>query len=150
MKRPIKFKRVFQHSETGRICMTLWGNITYKDEDCTDWSSFKSPSQINGYYPIADLQFTGLKDKNGKEIYEGDILKYDFMFDGGRTEGKPDIGIVEFGKVSDVSCKHQGFGIISSDDNKEYKSRKYGELLFRLLGWELEVIGNIYENPELL
>ena len=68
------------------------------------------------------MQFTGLKDKKGKEIYEGDVLENGFK------DSKYKI-IFEDGKF--VADQLEGFGIFDIED-------------------EWEVIGNIYENPELL
>lgn len=69
------------------------------------------------------MQYTGLKDKNGNEVYEGDIIK---LLDG--------IDIVEFKCGGFMSKK----GYMFLDD------------YFSMHGWLYEVIGNIYENPELL
>ena len=72
------------------------------------------------------MQYTGLKDRNGKEIYEGDIVK----------------------------CPVSGINIVLWDDDAA------GWVFDDLLNeddfyttidyWETEIIGNIYENPELL
>ena len=75
---------------------------------------------ISGEYDAVLMQYTGLKDKNGKEIYEGDIIKY---------------------------------------DNKEIYKIEWN---YEICGWHpmirlsnpysdyFEILGNIYENPELL
>ena len=78
--------------------------------------------------------FTGLHDKNGKEIYEGDILHYE----------------------SPEGCSSTGNYLIlweTSEDECGFTcDRKYPDYNYMLPSvWkEMEIIGNIYSNPELL
>lgn len=80
------------------------------------------------------MQSTGLVDKNGKEIYEGDIIKcsdgHDYYF--GVVAYDKDYG--NFGVIEDNDEDVSSFGFLFEWENVE----------------ELEVIGNIYENKELL
>jgi hypothetical protein len=122
MKRPIKFKRVYQHDRTGMICMVPWGNIDQEGNDIYDFGCFKSPSSLSSYYPIADNQFTGLFDKNGKEIYEGDIIQladisYPITFNDGAFQM--------------IGNENQGRSDITQQRAKKFT-----------------IIGNIFENPE--
>jgi uncharacterized phage protein (TIGR01671 family) len=98
------------------------------------------------------MQYTGLKDKNGNEIYEGDIVRVweedehiPYRDSGGGIidfdleEGFSQLGIVDFKSAW-----------YTYETKKHLKGRK--ENIFAPLDFSnnLEVIGNIYENPELL
>jgi len=85
------------------------------------------------------MQFTGLKDKNGKEIYEGDILKWTNEFP---ALGEPK-EIVRKVKWDTYYGAGWNFGESWKDGEKRWSYRKPQPE-------EIEVIGNIYENPELL
>ena len=84
------------------------------------------------------MQFTSLKDKNGKEIYEGDIVKIAFQDDWCWEKGD--------------TKKHQNAGRIVGVS--EVKRTTKGMMKFYVSPndpWYVhEVIGNIYENPNLL
>ena len=79
------------------------------------------------YVPIEDCvleQYTGLKDKNGKEIYENDIVSVRNK----SRKNEYDIGVVEFGKAA-FRCPF---------------------LLGKYRSGQVEVIGNVHENADLL
>ena len=83
-------------------------------------------------------QFTGLTDKNGKKIFEGDIGRYK-QVDGAKRNGKP---IICIGKVV-YNVKTASFAIESEDET----GCKYFDY-FPIK--DFEIIGNIHDNPELL
>jgi len=88
------------------------------------------------------MQYTGLKDANGKEIYEGDIVKYV------AGENYENTGVVIWAdEKNSFNLKTYPFmcGFVIHNE-KESKTDKFE--------WDetnyMQVIGNIYENPELL
>jgi hypothetical protein len=92
-----------------------------------------SKTLIKPYSDIKPIQYTGLKDKNGVEIYEGDIVKGKQFDDYFRfPTPKPFVAQVHLYFDTNISSYSTG----GPDGSTEFR--------------ELEVIGNIYENPELL
>ena len=139
MSRPIKFRAW----DKKRQKMFFVGGFNWHEKT---WSYYV----WDGKETVSDddielMQFTGLHDKNGKEIWEGDILK---------SHWNDSAGVIRFGDFKtaegDPDCcgnvnTHVGFywdaeteASMAFGYDKNGKTDKY------------EVLGNIYENPELL
>ena len=125
--REIEFRFYDKDEQKMHYVKSLWfplGSPNYKDisihnpdEDCYEWRGID-----DGYL----MQYTGLKDKNGTKIFEGDIVRYD-----------------------------NGFGIITwSDPDSSYmcvdEGGEYWAWISELYMPSVEVIGNKFDNPELL
>ena len=78
------------------------------------------------------MQSTGLKDRNGVEIYEGDIVK--------------PLGFARW--IGMVAYSKENAAYILDDHNNDF--RKGENIYLSEFAEGLEIIGNIYENPELL
>ena len=107
-------------------------------------ASYVVPSVIDwsNYYGIDNLeimQYVGLKDKNDKRIFEGDIVKFkDFTSDKFILNQEAEIAVVEWYNA----------GFVPRDFETNHKGGRY--IHFWDMLEDIEVIGNIYENPELI
>jgi len=82
------------------------------------------------FYPgvVLVMQYTGYKDRNETEIYEGDILKYE----------------------NPKYPNHKPYVIKWSDDDCGFECVNSENFMLPSVWGEMEIIGNIYDNPELL
>lgn len=100
------------------------------------------------------MQFTGIKDKNGKDVYENDIIKIKNLFIGSPPLG----GALITEEIKQVKHLQRGwYPFLETDTNGRYKYIiESGEIksplnLFNPTYIEgCEIIGNLYETPELL
>lgn len=104
-------------------------------EEMTDWGLPNRHLRAD-VLPETVGQYTGLTDKNGKKIFEGDICRF-------REWSKGDMCWI--GKVH---YEHQQF-VISGEKNKECES-PFLLVMSRFTSENIEVVGNIHDNPELL
>lgn len=118
----IKLLNIFEWGETAT---TDSGNV-----DGTGWDTLQRAEDLKW------LEFTGLRDKNGKEIYEGDIV---------RLVSKEDGLVLADVKASVIfdTTMFCARVYIDNDDLWDYDILEYQAKY-------IEVIGNIYENKELL
>ena len=126
--RDIKFRawdKKYNEMIPDLICFYKDGGISHNNHFNSDISPFRGYMWDSRNLEI--MQYTGLKDKNGIEIYEGDIIKVN-------------------GNLYEVWHSGLAFGLI--DKNKDFF--EYMCQLCDMNGKVYEVIGNIYKNPELL
>ena len=101
----------------------VYGNYAFTDTNGKQHFIFQNEAFANKVIPETVGQFTGLTDKNGTKIFEGDIIKA--MMDYGPAGFYERIVPIEW--LNDVGYQWQYFDIST-----------------------IEVIGNIHDNPELL
>lgn len=145
--REIKFKCYKKDGKTGEVYSSVHPVIV------SEYSVSTVSTQSNTNKVIGYCQFTGLKDKNGTEIYEDDIVR----FVGGPCHVLP-AGTYQYdahpiGTELVVRCLLSGFTL----QRKECINHPIPNLSSNVTQYNfwnnhtgLEVIGNIYQNPELL
>ena len=155
MKREIKFRAWDKKTECYLYNIqdaydTLSGHVKYDDGEnaCYDEDCF-GDFLDNERYVVE--QFTGLKDKNGREIYEGDLFEHRFGYvvfdDEIHDEMGTECGVVvlEYGQFG-VKIPGLGvynlYGLLSREGHLD--SMPKDDLFV------MKIAGNIYENPELL
>ena len=107
----------------------IYGLLTGNQYNLNEYAIFTQP--YHEIYPIEKEtigQYTGLRDKNGVKIFEGDIVKIGKIL--WKVEWFEDF--CEFRLIN-----------VSNESNKSF-------LNYYMCKYDLEVIGNIYDNPELL
>lgn len=145
--REIKF-RAWDYTDGGWI----------RSEIVQDWFAIGVPDEprsglltIHPWSPnrFELMQYTGLKDKkrthdypNGQDIFEGDVVKVTYA--SRPIEANP---IMSTGQIR---YRGEKFYVASIEDRPDYLCFYAHNVSPLFNWWELEVIGNIYENPELL
>jgi len=114
------------------------------------------PERLFGNHPWSHLiwmQYTGLHDKNGKEIYEGDFIReqyYTKKKDTGETRSMELIDEVRWGKYQDDEYDWTTMCWLLGNNPLPTEIPTYNNPYWVCLDFKWEVIGDIYSNPELL
>ena len=112
------------------FALTLAGSFMYHDYEA-GWRYGGNDE----YEDVKIMQYTGLKDKNGVEIYEGDIV---------------DIDHPAWTERGEIVFREGAFAFMQLKDWPKERAVVYLHSVKFETQWKLRVIGNIYENPELV
>lgn len=140
MQDRLYFRYVFQKKLKSERTLTSLKFYNIEDIEHPNFMDEINELTRKGYVLITRNFSTGLKDKNGKLIYEGDILKIEINKLDGESYNKHSFEEAFYGYVHWYSSSYE---ICLDLDNEKTKS-------FPLYFDKYEVIDNIYENPELL
>lgn len=156
MEREIKFRG--KTIKTGRW---LYGNLQVPSKEGVPYYMFDEEKFQCEVDAETIGQYTGLKDKNGKEIYEGDILRIEeFWNESGPIEKSEEF--YEVFSLEDMKGEKQreyttpvswedGAFVFSIDRKVDADlSALFGDMRLSFPIFIFEVIGNIHDNPELL
>lgn len=115
------------------ISDSIWGDCEEAHIRICDFDKSPGDKETNVRLSVNfDLmQYTGLKDKNGRDIYEGDVVQVKLYF-----------GLAKF----KVIFANGGFYFNGISE----KSSGYSRFIYEYKDFDVEAIGNIYENPELI
>lgn len=162
MKREIKF-RGFDEQSKEMYYDFQWVDSGKEGNDSIIFKSDKQKLSSNPHpfknpyfkqqYHI--MQYTGLKDKNGKDIYEGDILKHSFKFYGEAINDSKEQEVIEGEEVGQIIFKDGCFTYVHKNEQgggSEIAGMidPSDEDLIGMEIYEFEIIGNIHEDKHLL
>jgi uncharacterized phage protein (TIGR01671 family) len=141
MNREIKFRAWHQESKMMAYNLDLSWNIRL---DCWSFISrtdfFHAGERFNATEKSANLmQFTGLKDQSGKEIYEGDLISEEMIDENGNSKWTAE-------NYTLIAWRGSGFAFVSNPNS----AQEWFEHIVDDGILDVKVIGNIHENPELL
>jgi len=142
--REIKFRAMTKYQMFPHLEKMVYGTGILEDGVNT-WLISNTPNKAIHFGQIKEIihpetvgQYTGLKDYNGKDICEGDIVIRSCV----RDNGIQNYGKIHFGKTRfKISWEYNG--VFSSSFTINFRLSAFEEK-------DLEIVGNIYENPELL
>ena len=137
MSREIKFRIWSAGTNAGEMIYLDRLNLT---GDSVGWADDENGNEYEFSDKCPLMQFTGLYDKNGKPIFESDIVKFiNSTIDS--TKDVERIGVVEYDISNIGGCR---FMPISKEE------RAFEDEMGVRFSWsELEVLGNIYEHPRI-
>lgn len=151
MKRQIKF-RAWIKQEKQMVTQADFGEYSM----VSNGDGFGIVEGISGYNhwlkkdDFEIMQYTGLKDKNGVEIFEGDVVRILYTDWPSNTDPNVELEdyLISISHVGEVIYQAPEFGILFFKENR-YGERQLGSFNYGAHG-RIEVIGNVYQNPELL